>query len=44
MVKNYQKFVKITKNLKLYLFKFKKNKSIKIKNYVNDCIVISNIF
>lgn len=32
------------KNLELYLVKFKKDKSIKIKNYLNNYVVNKNIY
>lgn len=44
MVKDYQKILKIKKNLESYLVKFKKDRSIKTKNYLNNYAVGSIIY
>lgn len=44
MVGDYKKFLNIIKNLELYLIEFKKDKSIKTKNYLNNYIVKEDIY
>lgn len=44
MVGDYKKFLNIIKNLESYLIEFKKDKSIKTKNYLNNCIVKEDIY
>lgn len=43
MVEDCQKFLKIIKNLEPYLVEFEENKSMKTKNYWNNCAVGGNI-
>lgn len=43
MVENCQKFLKIIKDLEPYLVEFEEDKSMKTKNYLDDCIVAVNI-
>lgn len=43
MIKYDQKFLKIKKDLKLYLIKFKKNRFRKIKNYPDNYTINDNI-
>lgn len=43
MVEDCQKFLKIMKNLKLYLIKFEEDRSMKTKNYLDNCTIGNNI-
>lgn len=43
MIEDCQKFLKIMKNLESYLVEFKKDRSMRTKNYLDNCTVGSNI-
>lgn len=39
MIEDHKKFLNTIKNLELYLVKFEKDRLIKTKKYIDDCIV-----
>lgn len=40
-VKNFANFLKVLKDLKSYIFEFEKDRTIKTKMYLDDCIIES---